>query len=294
MLLPEVEEAGLPDRVVHNPRVVICAAILIVWLVARCSAPFELLGDDLDRSLRAAAHDLPCDVGALVALSNQLLADPPDDGRLLRALAALERAVAMEPGYRTRWRAARAAAYVAQWHSARAVRLSAVQRGVEHARTAQDAAPDRVAGTYFLAVNFALLARLEPEASLSRLEEVVRLAERARELDAAFQQGGPLRVLGAVYASAPPWPTSVGDIEEAEELLGELVDRFGDYPLNHFFLGETLMKLSAYDRAEAAFRAVLRGPPSHVWRLEGPYYRRLSRQRLIDIRRFRSLRRGGP
>ena len=285
------------ESAVHRVLRNVAAGFLLLSLfalVARCSAPFGAERDDFERSLRDASRDLPSTVAELIALSNALLGQPPSDERLMRALAALEEAVALRPGYRTRWRAARAASYVAQWHSQRATRLAAVQRGVEHARAAQRAAPEKVGGIYFQAVNLALLARLEPEASLSRLEEVVRLGERARQLDPSFQKGGPLRVLGAVYASAPPWPTSVGDVEEAEELLVRLTERFPDYPLNFFFLGETLMKLGQYDRAEAAFRALLRARPGRVWRLEGPYYRAVSRQRLSDIRRFRALPAGSP
>lgn len=243
----------------------------------------------LDQQMVRAAEKLPDDARALITMTNELLSAPPADDRLVRALAAAELAVARQPGYRTRWRAARAASYVGQWHSSHAAKLAAVHRGIDHARAAREAAPDRVGGFHFGAVNLGLLARLDPDGALSRLAEVVRFGERAREIDDGFQQGGPLRTLGAVYTQAPPWPTSVGDVEEAEEILTELVSRFPDYPLNHFFLGEALMKMSEYDRAAKAFEAVLRYPALRIWRLEGLYYRTVARQRLVDIQRMKSL-----
>ncbi len=170
------------------------------------------------------------------------------------------------------------------------MKLAAVQRGLDHARAAKEADPGRAGGYHFLAVNLGLLARLEPEGALPRLAEMVTQAEEARELDPRFEQGGPLRVLGAVYTQAPPWPTSVGDIEEAVDVLEELVERFPAYPLNHFLYGEALMKMSDYDRAAREFEATLRAAPRNIWRLEGPTYRALARQRLADIERLRSLR----
>lgn len=268
-------------------------ALLVALSIAGCFGHAPRKSVSLERRLASLSEGLPEATGELVSLANSLLSEPPDDHLLLRALAASEAAVALSPGYRTRWRAARTAGYVANWHSERDVRVGAAGRGADHARAAVEVSPGRVGGYYFLAQSIGLRIRMEPDAALSGLEEVVRLCEKARDIDPDFQRGGPLRLLGGLYAQAPPWPASVGDIEESEELLLELVEAHPDYPLNHYFLGETLMKLSDYDRASSAFRAVLRARPAGIWRLEGPHFRKLARQRLADIERIRALRSGG-
>ncbi len=264
---------------------------LVVMFLGGCFGHSRHAGVRLESRLASSSEGLPGEAARLVVLVNSLLSEPPDDYLLIRALASAEKAVRVAPGYRTRWRASRAASYVASWHSERSVRLEALGRGSAHARAAIEAAPDRVGGHFFLAVNLGLRIRMEPDAALSGLDEVVRLCEKAREIDPKFQQGGPARILGGLYAKAPPWPASIGDIEESEEILTELVATYPDYPLNQFFLGETLMKLSDYERAEQCFRIVLRARPTGIWCLEGPHYRTQARQRLKDIERIRTLRR---
>ncbi len=258
--------------------------------VVGCLPRPGLYEDELDTMLSELAFPDSYTPRQLYRMTEKLLVGPPDDERLTQALATAEHAVLIAPGYASRWRAARAASYLAHWYSDPALRLAAARRGLDHARAARDQKSEKVAGHYFMAVNMGLIAQMNPDGALARLQEIVRLAERAREIDDSFQQGGPLRILGALYATAPPWPTSIGDIEESEELLEEVVERFPDYPLNHYMYGETLMRLSLSTRAAAAFRATLSAPPVGIWRLEGPHFRIRARQRLADIERVRALR----
>ena len=45
-----------------------------------------------------------------------------------------------------------------------------------------------------------------------------------------------------VLISAPGWPTSVGDPDEGAERLARAVQLAPEYPLNHLYYGEALLK----------------------------------------------------
>ncbi len=235
------------------------------------------------------AEPLPTRAIELVRLSNRLLQQPPDDARLDRALAAAREATRRRPGYATWWRLARASLLVAQRHSRPQARRTAAAEGIVAAQQAIAAAPERVGGYHFLAACTGTAIQLDTDGALERIQEIETNAQKARTLDAGFQQGGPLRVLAAMYANAPSWPTSIGDIEEALEIFKELVASYGDYGENHFHYAESLMKVSDYENAAAQYRAVLASPARGVWRLLGPGYRLAARQRLSDIDRLRAL-----
>jgi hypothetical protein len=55
-----------------------------------------------------------------------------------------------------------------------------------------------------------------------------------------LDDGGPLRLLGALYLKAPAWPNGVGDRDKALELLEKAVKEHPGHPLNHLFYAQAL------------------------------------------------------
>ena len=78
------------------------------------------------------------------------------------------------------------------------------------------------------------------------ISSLIDILERAVELDPGVDQGGPLRLLGALYLRAPPWPRGPGDSEKALGLLERAVEEYPGHPLNHFFYAEALLDDEEY------------------------------------------------
>lgn len=140
---------------------------------------------------------------------------------------------------------------------------------VDFGRLAAEAQPDHAPYQYVYALNLGLHLR---EASIAqavtKVSALIETLERVIALDESLDQGGALRTLGLLYLRAPAWPTSVGDIDKALELLETAVERFPEHPLNHLFMAEALIEDERYAEAQPhLFSARQRVDPSlHHWR----------------------------
>jgi len=93
---------------------------------------------------------------------------------------------------------------------------------------------------YYLATNLGLMVREHVALAMDNLERLERELKRAVALNPGLDDGGPLRVLGALYLKAPAWPSGIGDIDKALELLRQAVNEYPDHPLNHLFYAQAL------------------------------------------------------
>ena len=93
---------------------------------------------------------------------------------------------------------------------------------------------------YYLATNLGLAVHehitLAME-NLARLESELKLA---LALSPDIDDGGPMRILGALYLKAPAWPNGIGDHDKALELLEKVVKKHPGHPLNHLFYAQAL------------------------------------------------------
>ncbi|TFH41213.1 MAG: hypothetical protein E4G96_05960, partial [Chrysiogenales bacterium] len=88
--------------------------------------------------------------------------------------------------------------------------------------------------------------------------------------------GGPLRVLGMLYIKAPAWPSGIGDLDKALDLLRRATEKYPSHPLNYMFYGDALLqdddKEKALENLETAYRLAVPEiwglPYSTIWRRE--------------------------
>ncbi len=64
--------------------------------------------------------------------------------------------------------------------------------------------------------------------------------KRAIDLNPDIDDGGSLRILGALYLKAPAWPNGIGDPDKALELLEMAIKKYPEHPLNHLFYAQVL------------------------------------------------------
>ncbi len=100
---------------------------------------------------------------------------------------------------------------------------------------------------YYIAVNLGITVEKHPVAAVKSLGRIVANLEKALALTPDIHHAGPYRVLGMVYLKAPPWPTGIGDGDQALELLAEAVRRSPAYPLNRIFYARTLWEVEGED-----------------------------------------------
>jgi tetratricopeptide (TPR) repeat protein len=93
---------------------------------------------------------------------------------------------------------------------------------------------------YYLATNLGLAIREQITLALENLSRLENELKRALALSPDIDQGGPLRILGALYLKAPAWPNGIGDPDKALELLDRAVKEYPGHPINHLFYAQAL------------------------------------------------------
>ncbi|WP_232216396.1 sterol transporter outer membrane protein BstC [Methylobacter marinus] len=101
-------------------------------------------------------------------------------------------------------------------------------------------ADDDAAVHYYLAANLGLAVREHITLAMDNLERLEGAMKRALALNPDIDHGGPLRLLGALYLKAPAWPSGIGDLDKALELLEKAVNKHPAHPLNHLFYAQAL------------------------------------------------------
>lgn len=157
--------------------------------------------------------------------------------------------------------------------------LSWVVKGEDAARNAKYARPDRVEGHYYLAMLLGRRAERGGLGGIGMVKEVEELGLKCIEIDPSFADGGPYRLLAMLYAKAPPWPTSVGDIDLAVEYAQKALE-LSDMPVNHMIYAEVLIEDDELELAREQLKIVLAAPKVGTWAIEGELWRPYARQLL--------------
>jgi hypothetical protein len=234
---------------------------------------------------------LPNDIEVLLeyAESKAFLDSRIDD--LSAAADALDRAILLSKTHEAglsraemSWRLARVCFYASEQQKGSADKLIWIARGELAAAVTIKDLPRRVEGYYYLAV---LKGRRAQHSgigfsAMALAKNVEELGLKSIELDPTFEQGGPFRLLAMLYAYAPPWPTSIGDIDKALEFAERAVG-VSNYPMNHLVRGEVLAEADELDAAKAELNIVLSAPKDGLWAHEGEIWRPYARQLLTRV-----------
>jgi tetratricopeptide (TPR) repeat protein len=139
-------------------------------------------------------------------------------------------------------------------------------KGYYYAELLRRSEPRRVEGHYWLALNLAGLAEVGGAGlALRLLPTIVNELKVARSIDEAYDQAGPDRLLGRLYCLAPPWPLSVGDLNQSLQVLRAAVKIAPNNSTNHLFLAETLLQLHQTKEAFRQLKQVLKSTNHTIW-----------------------------
>lgn len=228
------------------------------------------------------AMTLPSEPAALLALADASFREPPD---FEKAFAAASRAFELSPkDAGAAWRASRGAFELADQSEDKEAVLRYARLGTALGEKAVALSPSCGECHYFLAVNLGIIARAATTSGA--LELVKRVHQHARAAVAKlpdYLEGGPSLVLGLLLVRAPPWPTSIGDLDEGTKLLQGVVERFPESPLARLFLAEAYMLDKKYEPAKSELRRVLGARKEGRWGRIGGRWRREAKKLLRRI-----------
>ncbi|MFQ5602118.1 MAG: tetratricopeptide repeat protein [bacterium] len=154
------------------------------------------------------------------------------------------------------WRAAKLGSWLALHSPDKNLisRYSAKAR--DFASRAIQSAPARVEGYYYRAIATGLFAREKMAAARTAMTAMRSDALKAIAIDAAFDQGGPHRLLGALYMRAPGAPSGIGSRRLALSHLKAACEFAPDFPENLLFLAELYIKLKQLSEATELLQKV--------------------------------------
>jgi hypothetical protein len=242
------------------------AVAAVALAAAGCPAPYV---PPIKSGATVKDHQLPNDVDKLVAYVDEETRKQTATAQE-NALVAVDKGLGpgMNPGarkYDLLWRGARACAWLTEEYTQKPRRAEYAKRGVEYAKGALAIDAGRVEAQYYLGINIGQLATTKTIGGYTLVPQVVKAAEAAMKADEKFDHAGPLRLLGSVYAKAPPWPASVGDVEEGLTHLQRAVQLAREYPQNHLLYADALLSDDKLDQAEREYCQVLTAPPVELW-----------------------------
>jgi tetratricopeptide (TPR) repeat protein len=251
--------------------------LLAAWLCS-CSGFFDPAPDQAISKKTWYEYrrlpDLPCE---LLDMARDRYADEGPAEEIHRVLLAGCKAMDLEPqSAEAHFHAARACGWLVDFgeqpacYDARRERTILVDC-VELAEQAVALEGENAEYRYALAINMGLKMEHASLASASLLiSPLMTTLKKVIKLDRSLDQGGALRILGALYLKAPPWPTGPGDLDKALDLLEKAVTEFPDHPLNHLFYAEALAEDESPDEAleEVAAARTLLDPERFSWRAE--------------------------
>jgi tetratricopeptide (TPR) repeat protein len=218
--------------------------------------------------------DLPDDVPELIALSDAKIQASASVQELAVAVQALEKAEQLMAERETEVlpvdvhiRMIKACFLITEQEQDTDQRMAWIKHGIEVGELIKKESPKRVEGYYYQAV---LKGRHAEQGGLSAFvetREVEELGQKAVKIDPAYEYGAPLRLMAMLYAKAPPWPTSVGDVDLSLE-YAERALVVSDYPLNHLIMAEVLIAAEEFDDAREELKKVLSAPNEGKWAKE--------------------------
>ncbi len=163
-------------------------------------------------------------------------------------------------------------------------KIAWIKYGIEVGERIKKESPKRVEGYYYLAV---LRGRHAEQGGLSAFveaREVENLGRKAVKIDPTYEEGAPLRLMAMLYAKAPPWPTSVGDVDLSLE-YAERALALSDYPLNHFIMAEVLIQAEEFADAREELKKVLSAPNEGKWAKESAQWQTRAKRLLKQLGR---------
>ena len=199
--------------------------------------------------------------GGLTQQSDDLYAERGDLAKAKAALAKLEEALtAKEDAYGIYWRMARVEYWIGDHTADNDAKKQIFQKGIDHAKKANELGPNKVEGHFWLGVNYGVYGEAKGVLkSLFLVKPIKEEMRRVLEIDPAYDRGGADRILGRVYHEVPG--LFGGDEKKSLEHLLKAVEYGPRVGLNLLYLADTYIDLKRIDDARKTLETILTMEP---------------------------------
>ncbi|MDH4196021.1 MAG: TRAP transporter TatT component family protein [Candidatus Aminicenantes bacterium] len=187
--------------------------------------------------------------------------------------------VTKEDAYGASWRIARAHYWIGDHTPDKAEKKRIFEQGIYYAKKAVEFAPDKPEGHYWLGICYGVYGEAKGVLkSLSLVKPIKAAMNKVLELDPAYDDGGPDRVLGRVYHELPGFAGG-SKKKSLEHLLRskELGPRVG---LTRIYLADTYLSLDEVEKAREELEFVLAMEPDAGLAAETAEEKEMARKRL--------------
>ena len=215
---------------------------------------------------------------------DRLYAEREDVTKATSAASVWGRRLAANPGdFESAWKLARACYWLGS-HVPQDQRRAQLDKGIEAARRAIAAEPEKPDGHFWLAATMGAMAETAGmRAGLRYRGEIKRELEKVLMLDPSFQKGSADRALGRWYFKVPG--LFGGDDQKSLEHLKRSLTYDPDSAASWSFMADTLRELGKRDEAKQALQKVLSAPVSDPeW---APETREFQRQAAAALQKLR-------
>ena len=187
-----------------------------------------------------------------------------------------------EADFEAAWKLARAC-YWLGGHVPEAERRARFEQGIEAARRAAAAQPNRPDGHFWMAANMGGMAEgFGLRAGLRYRGAIKAALEKALAIDAAYLEGSADRALGRWYARVPRL-FGGSDAKAVEHLQRSLTYAPTSVP-SHFFLAEVYLDMNRRDDARREFEAAISAPLDPDWIPEEREFKKQAEAHLSRLR----------
>jgi len=235
-----------------------------------------LLSFLLAPAVPAAAQD----AAGLLAEGDTLYEERADPAKAREALAKYQAALLKgENACDAYWKMARVGYWIGDHAALKEEKRRVFQMAIYHGKKAVQAAPERVEGHYWLAVNYGSYGDAKGVLkSLALVKPLKAELNKVLEIDPAYDEGGADRILGRVFYELPGFIG--GDKKKSLEHLlksRELGPRVG---ITRIFLADTYLALDEVEKARAELEFVVGMEPDPKLIPETADEKELARKRL--------------
>lgn len=165
------------------------------------------------------------------------------------------------------WRLSRAYFFLGQESPHLKAARSLHAAGVDAGRRAEKLQSDRVEGHFWLGVNLALLARLEPPAkAVAKVLRAKAALQSAIIIDPGYHAAGPLRVLARLQHQLPRFMG--GGVKLARANFERAIAIAPANTVTRIYFAELLLAIGETDRARAELEHVLSAALDPDWAFE--------------------------
>ena len=186
------------------------------------------------------------------------------------------------PDFESGWKLARATYWLGSHESTDESRRAALERGLEAARQAIRAQPNRPEGHFWLAANMGALAEsFGLRMGIKYRSDIKRELETVLKIDPGFQLGSADRALGRWYFKVPR--LFGGSKKESEAHLKRSLTYDPTSQASLYFLAETLHDMDRDAEARAALEKLIAAPVHDGWEPEDREFKDKARRLLRDL-----------